>query len=102
MKKSFLIWASSFFVYIAIRKETSRVNIIVYYTMDTSIINPNPLSNLQEELLKLFSYNVSEEELLKVKDFIGKLFLNKLSDEVNKAIEDKNITNDDLEKWLYE
>jgi len=37
------------------------------------------LSNLQLELLQLYSYNISNEELLKIKEFIGKMFLHKLS-----------------------
>ena len=59
-------------------------------------------SNLQLELLRLYEHDVSEEELLKVKDFIGKMFLEKLSDEVNQAIIEKNITSEQLEQWLNE
>lgn len=59
-------------------------------------------SNLQLELLRLYQHNIDEEELLKVKDFIGKTFLEKLSDEANFSIEEKNITPDQLEQWLNE
>ncbi len=59
-------------------------------------------TNLQLELLRLYQHNVREEELLKVKDFIGKMFLEKLSDDVNKAIKEKNISDEQLEQWLNE
>ena len=59
-------------------------------------------SNLQLELLRLYEHNINEEELLKVKDFIGKMFLEKLSDDVNLSIKEKKISPDQLEEWLNE
>lgn len=59
-------------------------------------------SNLQLELLRLYDHNLNEEELLKVKDFIGKMFLEKLSDEANLSIKEKKISPDQLEQWLNE
>ena len=59
-------------------------------------------TNLQLELLRVYSHDISEEELIKVKDFLGKMFLNKLSDDVNKSIEGKSIGQEELEKWLNE
>ena len=51
-------------------------------------------SNLQLELLRLYEHNINEEELLKVKDFIGKMFLEKLSDDVNLSIKENKISPD--------
>ena len=59
-------------------------------------------TNLQLELLRVYSHDISEEELIKVKDFLGKMFLNKLSDDVNKSIEGKSIGQEELENWLNE
>ena len=59
-------------------------------------------SNLQLELLRLYEHNINEEELLKVQDFIGKMFLEKLSDDVNLSIKEKKISPDQLEEWLNE
>ena len=39
--------------------------------MATSTV-PTKLTNLQLELLKLFSYNLSQQELLDVKDLLGR------------------------------
>ncbi|MCW3115042.1 MAG: hypothetical protein JWR18_3438 [Segetibacter sp.] len=59
-------------------------------------------SNLQLELLRLYEHDVDEEELLKVKDFIGKMFLQKLSDKANFSLREKEISPDQLEQWLNE
>jgi hypothetical protein len=36
-----------------------------------------PLSNLQLELLKLYSTNISETDLLEIKRFLGRFFMQK-------------------------
>ncbi len=59
-------------------------------------------SNLQLELLRLYEHDVNEEELIKVRDFIGKMFLEKLSDDVNLSIKENNISASQLEQWLNE
>ncbi len=69
-------------------------------TPNVQIPPSTKFSNVQLELLNLFAHNVSDEELIELKDILGKRFLSKLSNDVNKAIEEKNITNNDLEKWL--
>jgi len=69
-------------------------------TPNVQIPPSTKFSNVQLELLNLFAHNVSDEELIELKDVLGKRFLSKLSNDVNKAIEEKNITNNDLEKWL--
>ncbi|HMZ45338.1 MAG TPA: hypothetical protein PLU36_00905 [Chitinophagaceae bacterium] len=71
-------------------------------TPNVQIPPSTKFSNVQLELLNLFAHNVSDEELIELKDVLGKRFLSKLSNDVNKAIEEKNITNNDLEKWLNE
>ncbi len=60
------------------------------------------LSKLQLELLKVYSFNPSNEDLLEIKKMLAKFFANKLTDNVSKSIEEKNISDDDLEKWLNE
>lgn len=60
------------------------------------------LSELQLELLKIYSFNPSNEDLMHIKTMIGKYFAGKLTTNVQKAIEEKNITEEDLEKWLNE
>ena len=60
------------------------------------------LSELQLELLKIYSFNPSNEDLIQIKIMLGKYFANKLTTNVQKAIEDNNISDEDLESWLNE
>lgn len=58
------------------------------------------LSPLQLELLKVYSFNPTEEELLQIKSYLGKFFAKKLVDDVEKAAKNKGIAESDLESWL--
>jgi len=60
------------------------------------------LSTLQLELLKVYSFNPSEEDLLEIKQMLAQYFADKLVANVNTAIKEKNITDEDLESWLNE
>ena len=60
------------------------------------------LSELQLELLKVYSFNPSNEDLVNIKTMLAKYFANKLTTNVQKAMGENNITNDDLENWLNE
>ena len=60
------------------------------------------LSELQLELLKIYSFNPSNEDLMEIKKILAKYFANKLTNKVQKAIEEKKISDDDLENWLNE
>lgn len=55
---------------------------------------------LQQELLKLYSREVSEKDLIAIKDLIGKYFLNKLQDKVDKAVDRLGYTQEDFDSWL--
>jgi len=59
-----------------------------------------PLTNLQLELLRIYSFNPSTEELQDVKTLLGKYFAQKFTDTVNKAVTKKMITDTDLDEWL--
>jgi len=60
------------------------------------------LSNLQLELLKIYSFNPSNKDLIEIKEMLANYFANKLTDNVKNAIEEKKITDEDLENWLNE
>lgn len=60
------------------------------------------LNSLQLELLKVYSFEPSEEDLLAIKDFLAKHFSDKLLKNVQHAIKEKNITEDDLDSWVNE
>ena len=59
-------------------------------------------SSIQLELLKIYSFSPSEEDLLAVKKLLASYFANKLVKNVDNAIEEKGITEKDLDQWLNE
>ena len=58
------------------------------------------LSGLQLELLKVYSFEPSPNDLQQIKQMLAKFFANKLVDNVQKSVEENNITENDLENWL--
>ena len=58
------------------------------------------LSGLQLELLKVYSFEPSPNDLQQIKQMLAKFFANKLVDNVQKSVEQNNITENDLENWL--
>jgi len=58
------------------------------------------LSNLQLELLKLFARNISEKDLLKIKDLLVQYFAKKATDAANKVWDEKGWTDKDAERML--
>lgn len=61
-----------------------------------------PLSNLQQELLKLFSSNIREEDLLHIKRYIAHYFAEKAIKEANNIWDEKGYTNETMRQWLNE
>ncbi len=61
-----------------------------------------PLSNLQLELLKLYSIPLSESELLEVKQVLAQHFANRLTRHVDDIWQEKSLTKDDMEQWLHD
>ena len=57
-----------------------------------------PFSNLQLELLKLYSEKVTDDDLVAIKELISKYFLNKAKDEADKVWKEKNWKSDELLK----
>ena len=60
------------------------------------------LSNIQLELLKVFSVDLSEEQLKEIKDLLVKYFSDKVTSEMDKLFEDKNLGEEQIEKWANE
>jgi len=60
------------------------------------------LSALQLELLNIYSFQPKEEDIVAIKHLMGKYFSGKLQKNIQKAIKEKNITEDDLDRWLNE
>lgn len=58
------------------------------------------LSNLQQELLKLYAANISEADLLNIKRFLAKYFASKAIDEADKILDEKGYNADAMNSWL--
>jgi hypothetical protein len=61
-----------------------------------------PLSNVQMELMKLYSTNLSDKELAELKDVLAKFYADKAINKANEIWEEKGLTDADMEKWLNE
>ena len=59
-----------------------------------------PLTNLQLELLKLFSLELSEEDLIQIQRLIAGYFADKASDEMDRLWEEKGWSDETMEGWL--
>ncbi|MCO5287052.1 MAG: hypothetical protein M9898_11625 [Chitinophagaceae bacterium] len=61
---------------------------------------PTKFTPLQLELLKLFGREVSQEDLIAIKDMIGKYFLDKLQQKADSSVKEKGYTQQDFDSWL--
>jgi hypothetical protein len=64
-----------------------------------SVLN-YPLSNVQMELMKLFSTNLSDSELIELKDLLARFYANKATAKADAIWDEKGLSDQDMEKWL--
>lgn len=64
-----------------------------------AIIN-KPLTNLQLELLQLYSLNLPEGELLEIRRLIARYFADKASDEMDRLWDQENWSDETMDEWL--
>jgi hypothetical protein len=64
-----------------------------------SVLN-YPLSNVQIELLKLFSTNLSDKEIAELKDLLSGFYANKTISEADKIWEKRGLKDVDMDNWL--
>lgn len=57
---------------------------------------PQPFSNLQLELLKLYARKVSDRDLLQIKTLLGQYFADKASDLADQVWEEKKLTEEKI------
>ena len=62
----------------------------------------HPLSNLQQELLKLYSADVPEADLLHIKRYLAQYFALKAIGEADQVWDKKGYTNETMNHWLNE
>ena len=61
-----------------------------------------PLSRLQLELLKLYSTEMTTEELLEVKDLLARYFARKAVASADRVWDQRQLTNEEMDAWLHE
>ncbi|MDB4904592.1 MAG: hypothetical protein JWQ63_3873 [Mucilaginibacter sp.] len=66
-----------------------------------SVLN-YPLSNVQIELMKLFSTNLSEKELIELKDVLARFYAEKAIAQADAIWNERGLSDQDMEKWLNE
>ena len=59
-----------------------------------------PLSNMQQELLKLYSGNIAEADLVNIKRYLAKYFASKAIDQADQVWEQKGYSNHTMDQWL--
>lgn len=64
------------------------------------MIIDKPLTNLQLELLKLYSMELSEDQLLEVKRLLTNYFAERASDEMDRLWEERGWNDETMEQWL--
>lgn len=62
----------------------------------------NQLTNLQQELLKLFAQQVSETDLLNIRTILGQYFAKRLTKLADHAWEQQGWTAQTMQDWLNE
>ena len=61
---------------------------------------PQPLSNLQLELLKVYSAGVPDEWLIDIREMLARYMLQKARDEADKIWIQKEFSEETIKKWL--
>ena len=59
-----------------------------------------PLTNVQLELLKVFSHDLGEQDLLELKKLLVEFFANRAIGLANKAWDEQGWTNEDVDRLL--
>jgi hypothetical protein len=59
-----------------------------------------PLSNMQMELLKLYSAGVPDEYLAEIKEMIARFLLSKAREAAGKSWQEKDYSDKTVEKWI--
>ncbi|MEO5650426.1 MAG: hypothetical protein ABIR03_10965 [Ginsengibacter sp.] len=67
--------------------------------MNTFSVQP-PLSNIQSEMLKLFSADIPEKDLAEIRDMIARFLLDKARDKADAIWDSKGYTDGKLEQIL--
>jgi len=60
------------------------------------------LSNIQKELLKLYSTDIPDDQLIDIKLLLSNYFADKASDEMDRIWDENNWNEDTMNQWANE
>ena len=63
---------------------------------------PQTLTNLQLEIVKLYSTEMERQDLLELKQVLANFFAQKAIQEADQIWDEQNLSDDDMEAWLNE
>jgi len=87
---------------IIIPSKSSKFFIFVIVEIVLNMSAAHPLSNLQQELLKLYSSDIPEADLLHIKRYLAKYFAFKAIGEADQIWDEKGYTNETMNQWVNE
>jgi hypothetical protein len=66
------------------------------------MMRSQPLSNLQLELLKLYSTNLSQDDIIELRRILARYFAQKAIRQADKIWDEKGLSDEDMKNWLNE
>ncbi len=75
---------------------------IVHINQIEIMVPAQKLTNLQLELIKLFSHNVTDSQLIEIKQLHGNYFAEKATEEMDKLWDENNWTEETMKEWTNE
>jgi hypothetical protein len=64
------------------------------------MVAQNKITNLQIELMKVFSYEVTEDELIDIKEMLSNYFSDKVTSEMDQLWDKKGWSQETMGEWL--
>lgn len=66
------------------------------------MIHAQKLTNLQLELVKLFSYKIAENQVLEIKQLLSNYFADKATEEMDRLWDENNWSEETMKEWSNE
>jgi hypothetical protein len=66
------------------------------------MVHHQKLTNLQLELVKLFSYKIAENQVLEIKQLLSNYFADKATEEMDRLWDENNWSEETMKDWSNE
>jgi hypothetical protein len=63
------------------------------------MVHSQKLTNLQVELVKLFSYKIAENQVLEIKQLLSNYFADKATEEMDRLWDENNWSEETMKEW---